>query len=88
MKNQLPLQVVESVWFKPLILHLCPQVVFLSKKQFSHEILPKLEEKNEISICFTKIGRLYIATSFNLWISKGADDIFALLILLGILLAT
>jgi hypothetical protein len=40
-----------------------------------------LDKKNEISICFTKIGRLYIATtSFNLWISKGAHDIFALLI--------
>jgi hypothetical protein len=80
MKNQVPLQFVESVWFKPLILHLCPQVVFFSKKKISHDILPKLEEKNKISICFIKIGKLHIATSVNLWISKGAHDIFALLI--------
>jgi hypothetical protein len=80
MKNQLPLQFVEIVWFKPLILHICPRLVFLFKKQFSHEIVLKLEEKNKISICFTKIRRLHIATSFNLRICKRAHESFAFFI--------
>jgi hypothetical protein len=39
------MQFVEFFWFKCLILRLCPQVVFPFKKQFSHEILPKLVAK-------------------------------------------
>ncbi len=58
MKNNLPLQFVESVWFKCLILHLSPKVVFPSRKSFSQEILTNFVE-NETSICFAKINRLY-----------------------------
>jgi hypothetical protein len=36
---------MKNVWFKHLILLLCPQVVFPSKNKFSHEILPRLVEK-------------------------------------------
>ncbi len=32
MKNNLQLQFAKSVWFKHLILHLCLNIVFLSKK--------------------------------------------------------
>jgi len=46
-KNQLPLQFVENVWFKHLILCLCLQVVFLSRKQKVNEILFKLVEKTK-----------------------------------------
>jgi hypothetical protein len=36
-KNNLPLQFIESVWFKHLISHLSLRVVLLSRKQFSQE---------------------------------------------------
>jgi hypothetical protein len=38
-KNHLPLQFVESVWLKCLMLQLCPCVQFLSQKLFSNTIL-------------------------------------------------
>jgi len=31
-KNHLPLQFVESVWLKHLVLQICPRVQFLSRK--------------------------------------------------------
>jgi hypothetical protein len=73
---------VENVWFKKLVLHLCRQVVFPFRKQISHEILLNLVEKMKqvpkLANCIS------INKSFNLWMSKGAHNIFALVInLLG-----
>jgi hypothetical protein len=56
-KNNVPLQFVESVWSKHLILHLCPRAVFLFRKKDYQEILPNLVGKK--SICFAKITILY-----------------------------
>jgi hypothetical protein len=65
MKNNLPLQFVESVWFKHLILHLSPRIVFLSRKQFSQEILPNLVEKTKQVYVLPKlIDCIYAITSF------------------------
>jgi hypothetical protein len=69
-KNQLPLQFVDNVWFKHVILHLCPQVVFPSKKQFSYEILLKLVEKMKQLYVLPKLGNYIFTTSFDLWMSK------------------
>ncbi len=44
-KNNLPIQFVESMWLKCLIFHLCPKLNFPFRKQFSKEILPRLVEK-------------------------------------------
>jgi hypothetical protein len=46
MKNYLPLQFVESVWLKCLVLQLFPHVQFLYQKLFWNIVLPKLVEKN------------------------------------------
>jgi hypothetical protein len=46
-KNHLPLQFVESLWLKHLVLQLCPCVQFLSRKLFSNTILLKLVEKTK-----------------------------------------
>jgi hypothetical protein len=61
-KNNLPIQFVESMWLKNLILHLCPKLNFLSKRQFSQEILPGLVEKTSqqyvlltLAYCFSVI---------------------------------
>jgi hypothetical protein len=49
--NNLPIQFVENMWFKCLILHLCPKLNFLSRRQFSQDILLRLVEKtNELYV--------------------------------------
>jgi hypothetical protein len=69
------------MWFKFLILHLCPKVVFLSRKKISTEILPNLVEKmKEIYVLPKLINCISTTPSFDLWMSKGVHDIFALVI--------
>jgi hypothetical protein len=46
-KNNLPLQFVESVYFKCLILHLSHRVVFPFRNLFSQEVLLNLVEKTK-----------------------------------------
>jgi hypothetical protein len=67
-KNHQPMQFVESLWMKCLCLHLCPKLVFLSKKQFSQKMSLELVVKTK---------QLYVyQTTFDLWKSKGAHGIF------------
>jgi hypothetical protein len=81
MKNNLLLQFVESVWFKHLILHLSSRVVFPFRKQNFQEILPDLEEKMKQIYVLPKLTNcIFATTSFGLWMSKGAHDIFVLVI--------
>jgi hypothetical protein len=80
-KNQLPLQFMEKVWFMCLILHLCPQVIFPFKKQFSHGILSKLMEKRKQVYVPPKLEDCTsTTTNFQIWMSKEAHDIFACVI--------
>jgi hypothetical protein len=44
-KNHLLIQFVDSTWLKRLVMHLCPRVVFPSRKMFSQEVLVDLVEK-------------------------------------------
>jgi hypothetical protein len=46
-KNHLLIQFVESIWLKHLIMHLCPRIVFLSRKMFSQEVLVDLVKKKK-----------------------------------------
>jgi len=66
-KNHLSLQFVETMWLKCLVLQLCPHVQFPFQKLF-YVVLPLLYDY----CCAT--------TSFDLWMSKGAHDVFALVI--------
>ncbi len=52
MKNHLPLQFVESMWLKHLLLQLCPCVHFPSQKLFLHTILLELVEKTKNTYFF------------------------------------
>ncbi len=80
MKNNLPLQ-FEIVWFKRLILHMFPKVVFPSTKQFFQEILPILVEKiKQVYVLPNLTNYISLTTSFDLWMSKGAHDIFVFVI--------
>jgi hypothetical protein len=75
------MQFVESVWFKRLILHLSPKVVFPSRKLFSQEILLDLVKKMKQVYVLPKLTNcLFVTISFDLWMSKGAHYIFALVI--------
>ncbi len=47
MKNNLLIQFVENVQLQSLALHMCSKSNFLSRKQFSQDILPSLVEKTK-----------------------------------------
>jgi hypothetical protein len=69
------------MWLKCLILCLCPKLNFLSKRQFSQEILLGLVEKTSEQYVFLALAYYFFATvNFDLWMSKGAYDVFALVI--------
>jgi hypothetical protein len=79
-KNHSPLKFVKNVWLKHLILHLCPWVWFSSQKFFSHDVLPHLMEKTKWTYVLRLLEECHFATiSFDLWISKGAHNVFALI---------
>jgi hypothetical protein len=62
-------------------MHLCPKIVFPSKKQFSNELLPILVEKTRQLYVLPTLANCHFAiTSFDLWMSKAGHDIFALMI--------
>ncbi len=42
--NHFLLQFVENSWLKKFNMHLCPRIVFLSRRTFSYEFLPELME--------------------------------------------
>ncbi len=58
--------------FKRLVLHLCLEVVFLSKRQFFQEIVFNLMEKTKQKHVVPKlIDCIFTTCIFNLWMSKG-----------------
>jgi hypothetical protein len=62
-------------------MHLCPRVVFPSRKMFSQEVLVDLVEKTKQKYVLPKLKQCYFATSnFDLWMLKGAHDVFAFVI--------
>ncbi len=71
----------ESQQFKIFSLHLCPRVVLPFRKSFSREILSKLVKKiKQLYVLLALAKCYYVTTSFDLWMSKGAYDIYALVI--------
>jgi len=72
--------IVESQWLKRFNLHLCLRVVLSSRKQFSKEILLKLEKIKQLYVLPALANCYSIITSFALWMSKRAYDIFVLVI--------
>ncbi len=80
-KDHLPIQFDESIWLKHLVMHLCPRIVFPSRKTFSQEILVNLVEKMKQEYMLLKLKQFYyVIASFDLWMSKGARDVFTLVI--------
>ncbi len=94
MKNHLPSQFVENVWLKHLVLQLCFRVHFIFQKLFSNIVLPGLVEKTKETYVLPKLvektKETYVlpllndcscvTTNFDLWMFKGAHDVFVLVI--------
>jgi hypothetical protein len=69
------------MWLKHLILHLCIKLNFPSKRQFSQEILLGLVEKtSQQYVLPTLVDCFFTIANFDLWMFKGAYDVFALMI--------
>jgi hypothetical protein len=80
-KNHLPIQFVENTWLKHFVMHLCPKVVSPLRFFFSQEVLLDLMEKIKQEYVLPKLKHYYSTkTSFYLWMSKGAHDVFSLVI--------
>ncbi len=72
---------MESVWLKHLVLQLCLHVQFPFQKLFSNTILPKLVEKiKETYVSLLLNHYSCVIASFDLRMSKGAHDVFVLVI--------
>ncbi len=84
LKNHLPIQFVENILLKWLIMKLCPYVVFPSKKTFCKEMLLDLvEETKQLFVLPILTNCVSTTSSFYIWISKGAHDVFALVVIFG-----
>jgi hypothetical protein len=67
---------VKAIFFT-IVFH----IVFLSRKTFSQEILLDLVQKTKDVYVFTRtFSSMSTTASFDLWMSKGAYDIFTLVI--------
>jgi len=72
---------VENVWLKHLVLQLCLLVQFPSRKLFSNIILLELIQKTKETYVLPLLNDYScVATNFDWWMSKGAHDVFVLVI--------
>jgi hypothetical protein len=82
MQSHLPLQFVENVWLKHLLLQLCPCVQFPFQKLFSNIILLELVEKIKETYVLPLLNDCNCAiANFDLWMSKCRHDVFVLVII-------
>jgi hypothetical protein len=52
-------------------MHLCPRIVFLSKKQIFNELLPELMEKlKQLYVLPTLVECHSTTANFDMWMSK------------------
>ncbi len=80
-KNNLPIPFVENIWLKWLTLDLCPKLNFPSKKHFHARNSTIVKGENKILHVFITLEECHFSTiSFDLWMSEGAYDVFALVI--------
>jgi hypothetical protein len=60
---------------------LCPKVVFINKKVFVDDVLSKLVEKTMLTYVHPTFANCISTTcTFDLWMSKGAHDVFVVVI--------
>ncbi len=72
---------MENVWLNCLIFHLCSIINFFSRRHFLQEILSRLLEKTKQFYVLSRLVECHSTIiSFDFQMSKGAYDVFALVI--------
>jgi len=80
-KSYLHNRIVENIWLQQLGLWLCHHIVFPSKMFFIGEMLLDLVKKTkELYVTSTFFECLLATTTFDLWMSMGTYDVFALVV--------
>jgi len=75
------MQFVQSLCMKCLCLHFHLILIFPSKKQFSQKMFPEMVEKTKLLYVLLALAKCnFVTLSFDILMSKGMHDIFALVI--------
>ncbi len=75
------LSTCKNIWLWRLVLCQCPCVNFPPCSNLVEHVLPKMVQKTmDLHVLHIFETTTTIATSFDLWMSKGGVDIFALMI--------
>ncbi len=77
MKNHLPMHLVESQWLKRFNVHFVSKGCFVFFFLIWFFLLELVGKTKQLYILLTLTNCYFIITSFDLWMSKGAYDIFA-----------
>ncbi|KAJ7538060.1 hypothetical protein O6H91_11G033100 [Diphasiastrum complanatum] len=80
-KGYRPLSSVQNIWLRRLILRQCNRLVFPSRHQLVEEVIPQMVAKTLERYVLPLLASCVTATaSFDLWMSRGEIDTFALVI--------
>jgi hypothetical protein len=78
-KSLKPLSTVDDPWFKSMIKQSNPKLTVPSRSMLSRHMIPAMVKKCETKYMLPKLAQCQTGTaSFDLWMSRGAKDIFAL----------
>ncbi len=80
-KNIMPPRTNESVWFHILVFRLCPKVNFPCRKVFIWKVIFTLMKQTLIAYVQFSLAKFLSTTcTFNLWMLKGAHNVFAMIV--------
>jgi len=77
----MPLSTYDNIWLRRLVLRFCSRVVFPSWVMFVKEVLLAMVKKTmQLHVLPELAKATTLSTSFDLWMSRGSVDTFALVI--------
>jgi hypothetical protein len=75
------LSIIENIWMKQFGLQRESQLLFLSRKTLTKEVLPYIVKRTLEEFVLTYINAtIFVKATFYLWMSKSVVDIFSLVI--------
>jgi len=78
-KRLLPLSTIENIWIKQFGLRRESQLLFLSHRTLTKELLPYMVKRTLEEFVLTYINAtIFVKATFYLWMSKRAIDIFVI----------
>jgi len=79
-KRLLPLSTIENIWMKQFGLQRESQLLFLSHRTLTKELLPYMVKRTLEEFVLTYINAtIFVKATFYLWMNKHALDIFGLI---------